>query len=281
MKRLRYLILSVFALFFICLIPIRSDSNEYVRDDYGVLYGNEEIISLLNERAQSLSNEHECGIYIRVFPDTQGFYDVEEFSEYIYKGEDLGYGPEKNGVMLLLAMDDRSYDVLAYGNKANRAFTDHAKDVMVDAFIPYLRDNDYYSAFNEFISQADEKLLYEEAGTPFDYDTDPVYIAQKEAEEARRKEAEKSLKTGVTFGLPGFVGLLTCLGLKGKNKTTGLKHDASGYVLKNSFRLTQSTESFMYSTRVVTHIPDKSDGGGHSGGTSINSGGFSHSSGHF
>lgn len=283
MKKLRYLFLSIFAFLFLAITPILADGDVYVRDDAGVLGYGSEAQDFLNTRAESLTFDHECGIYIRVFPDKLGYSNIEDFAESIYKAENLGYGASQDGVMLILTMDDRSYDILAYGDKANRAFTDYAKSKMADDYIiPHLRNNDYYSGFNEFISQCDQMLLYEESGVPFDYNTDPEYIAEQEARKKRQEQTEKGIKTGVTFGLPTLTALLTTLGMRRKNKTTGIKQEASQYIRKNGIRIVNSRDRFLYQSETRTRLPDPSDrssGGG--GGTSVNSGGFSHSSGHF
>jgi len=266
---------AVFLLLILSFLPVYADNDTYVRDDYGLL--NQYQIEQLEQYAKTVSEQHNCGVYIRVIGDT---WNIESEAENIYANENLGMGTEKNGILMLIAMGDRSIDLMAYGSTANKVFTDYAKDTMrEDEIVPYLRYDEWYEGFNAYIQQADYMLtFYESSGTAFDVDTDPAAIAEQEAAE----QAARTAKTGITFGAPILTALLTCLGLKSRNKTTGEAHEASTYIPHGGIQMLRQQDVFLYRTEARAPLPSNEGRSHHGGGgTSINSGGFSHSSGHF
>ena len=98
-----------------------------VEDDYGGLTSAE--IEELNRLARTYSDEYDCGIYVRLKADySNDITNVEDYSEYIFNSEEMGVGETKDGVLLLIVMSDRSYDITAYGDNGNAAFTDYGKE---------------------------------------------------------------------------------------------------------------------------------------------------------
>ena len=80
MKKLLRIILPMF-LFLCFLLPVFA-LGEYVRDEHGVL--TQEEVQLLNEKAARISQEQNCGIYIRVMNNKEGYEYIEDYSEYLY-----------------------------------------------------------------------------------------------------------------------------------------------------------------------------------------------------
>ena len=118
-----------------------------------------------------------------------------------------------------------------------------------------------------------DRYLYQQAnGTPIDVPgsepEDPAVVAAR----------NKNIRMGVTFIGGPVISLIVCLILKAKNKTKGIKVEAGNYIPDNGVNITGMQDIYLYRTETVTHVHHDDHGGG---GTSVNSGGFSHSSGSF
>lgn len=277
MKRIITWFIAITAFFGLWLLPV-SASPKHVVDHYGLLEAS--AVQELEDKAIEISNRYEVDLYIRIENDRQGYSRLSEYAEYLYKSEDMGYGPEKNGYLLTIDMNEREYLTTAYGSKAHRAFTDYGKD-QVEAGVEYeLRQGDWYEAMHRFLNDSEYMLSQEAQGTPVDIPT----ISEEEL--AAQKEQTRANFRGITAVLSPLTSLLVCLRLRAKNKTAGIKTTAVNYIPEDGLRLAIREDSFMY--RTETRIPintgnSSGSGGGHShGGTTINSGGFSHGSGgHF
>lgn len=277
MKKCRKLFLALlFALSSLFIVLPLHAEPVYVQDDYGMLDPYE--ISDLEALAATYSEQYECGIYVRIKDDYENGYSfVEEYSEYLFKSEDMGLGEEKNGVMLLIVMSDRSYDIVAYGDTANRAFTDYCKEQIADDFLSDLSNGRYASAFESFIKSSADALEAEKTGTPIDvpgYDPNSSY------------DSNDNIDYLVVLTPAAIVSLIIVWVMASKHKTKGRKFEASNYIQASDSKITHPRDIFIreetHRRRIRTHDDSgssHSSGGG--GGTSVNSGGFSHSSGHF
>ena len=94
--------------------------------------------------------------------------------------------------------------------------------------------------------------------------------------------SEKSTLTYVLmYSLAPILALIITVIIANKNKTKGIATEASAYITNGGLNLSTSLDLYSHTTRTVRHIPPPSNNDSSSGGTSVNSGGFSHSSGHF
>ncbi len=276
MKKCRKLFLALlFALSSLFIVlPIHAEPV-YIEDDYGMLDSSE--ISELEALAQSYSEQYECGIYVRIKADYENGYSyVEDYSEYLFKNEDMGLGEEKNGVMLLIVMSDRSYDIVAYGDTANRAFTDYCKEQIADDFLSDLSNGNYASAFESFIYSSADALEAEKNGTPIDvpgYDPNSSY------------DSKDSTDFLVILIPSAIVSAIIVWIMASKHKTKGRKFEASNYIQASDSKITHPRDIFIreetHRRRIRTHDDSGSSHSSGGGGTTVNSGGFSHSSGHF
>ena len=70
----------------------------------------------LEGKAEALSAQYECGVYIITvddFADYVNTNDIYEAAKAIYKEYSLGWGEEKSGVLLMLSMAERDYSLIA------------------------------------------------------------------------------------------------------------------------------------------------------------------------
>ncbi len=274
MRKLRTIFMMVIlSLFF--LVPVHASNTEYVRDDYGLLSSSE--TTTLESLAKSVSQKYNVGVYIRVENDYTGYSSIQNYAEAVYADEQLGSSYNGNVVMFLITMEDRSYRLLTHGSTANAAFTDYGQKQIASDVVSYLKNDNYYDGFQKFVTDCDQYLKAQQAGTPVD-----TWIPDSSYDEAAHQQTMSYIRYGVTFAGAPLIALIVCLIIKAKNKTAGIKYEAQNYVPKNGVNVTGMQDIFLYRTETVTHINrDHGGGGGHFGGTSINSGGFSGTSGHF
>ena len=271
MKRLLTIVTAVVAFLFLNTLTVYASPKQIV-DEYGLFTAEE--INTLEQRAEEISETYGVALYIRIV-NGMGGREIQEYAEYRYMDEGMGYGSEQNGYLLTIDMDERYYLTTAYGNKAHIAFTDYAKD-QVEAGIEYeLRNGDFYRAAERFLNDSEYMLERASQGDPVDVP------GVSEAELAiRREKAKRAYRTMTLVGSP-LASLLVCLGLKGRNRTKGIAKTASSYIPENGLTIHRHDDIFLYRNVTRTPIPrNTGSGGGHSGGgTTINSGGFSHGSG--
>ncbi len=255
---------SLALLLILCLLlalPAMADSARelpLVCDTCGLL--TEEQDEELNAKAEEYSRQYACDIIVVVVDDTD-FYDVETFTEGVYNKYNFGWGEDRSGVILLLSMEERDYDLAAYGY-GNTAFTDFGKDQLMKDVRSYLKKNDWYGGFSRYIDLCADYLRQAREGKPVDRGlfrlSAPVVIW--------------SLVAGVIFAL-----IVTAV-LKAKMKSAVLQTKADDY-LSGDLRLDYEDDRFL--RKDVVRVRRNEGSGGGRGGTSVRSSGFSHHSGKF
>ncbi len=253
--------------FFLFFTPVHAENREWVVDEEGIL--NQSEVEALNAEIDSLVETYDMGIYIRLKPNMDGYLDIERYSEAVYLNESLGLGSENSGLLLIMEFDERNYDIAAFGN-GNIAFTDYGKAHLGEMMLPSFRYGNWYEGFTYYLRGVEMELEQYQAGTPYD----------RPGSQGYQEDTESRMPLYVTFGAPPIISLLICIALASKHRTAKEAVYARSYVKGGGLSLTRHLDRYTHTTRTVTHIPrnDRSGGGG---GTSINSGGFSHSSGKF
>lgn len=247
----------------------RFESDDfYVIDLYGLLTESE--ASTLTAMAEDVSQRYGCGVHIGVIGDMRsyGHYSIESCAEDFFDSFGLGVGDEHTGILLLLSMAGRDYDIDAHGSFAHYAFTDYGKTTVSDRFLDDFRVGDWYGGFSDYIRRCGELLALAEAGEPVDV---PV------------PEPNTVGGVAVTAVLSLLIAFLVCGLLSASMKSAKLASDADQYMIPGGAVITYRDDRFTHVTTTRTRIErsdDRGHGGGH-GGTSISSGGHSHSSGKF
>ena len=247
----------------------RFESDDfYVIDLYGLLTESE--ASSLSAMAEDVSQRYGCSVHIGIIGDMRsyGHYSIESCAEDFFDSLGLGVGDEHTGILLLLSMAGRDYDIDAHGSFAHYAFTDYGKTTVSDRFLDDFRVGDWYGGFSDYIRRCGELLALAEAGEPVDV---PV------------PEPNTVGGVAVTAVLSLLIAFLVCGLLSASMKSAKLASDADQYMIPGGAVITYRDDRFTHVTTTRTRI-ERSDDRGHSGGhggTSISSGGHSHSSGKF
>ena len=268
MKR-KYLFFTILLFFSINLWSLSSK----VQDDCGLLSNTE--LSDLQTRAAQISSTYNCGVYIVVVKNMDDFvYDyeiysdafgIEAFAQYYFFNELKGTGSSGDGILLIMSMKERDYDIMAHGSFANKAFTDYGKSKLADSFLDYFGNGQWYRGFSAYLSKVERFMKAAVDGTPVDIGT-----------RIKEHNLPLSIAAGLIFGF--IVALISCLAMKSGMKSVHTARIASNFIAQDGIKIPIQKDMFTHNTVVRQVIQSSSSSGG---GTSINSSGSSHHSGKF
>ena len=296
MKRLCSLLLILLLLALFPAAALAEESGEsgaepfpYVLDNAGILSDSQR--STLESRAAELSEKHGCSLYIVTLQDhTQYNPDVYEAAKGIFNYYDLGYGAGRDGVLLLLSMNERDYSLIGHGQLGETICGYESSWLIEDEFLDDFRNNDWYGGFSDYLGACDTQLTKLENGGDITEGADIITGPDgQEYHEYNAPGASEGMPLGmkllIGIGAPCLIALIVCSTFKAQMKTAKLRTTAEEYVVPGSMALRASEDRFV--NRAVNRVPiprnnNSSGRGGFSGGSSFHSGGgFSGRSGKF
>ena len=225
-----------------------ADEYDRVSDLAGVLTKAEEYD--LQERLDEISIRQKMDVTLVVTPDLGGYDRVSDYAENIYESCKFGYGKEKDGILLLISMEDRDWYIDTHGFGIT-AFTDAGIEYIGEAMTPDLADGDYAQAFETYASLCDDFITRARNGNPYD---------NEDFSEEKMPVMWIPLSILIGAGLAGVVVGSMVSGMK----TVRPQATANSYVKKGSFHLNASRDLFLYHTIARTAKPkdSKTFGGG-------------------
>ena len=265
MKRALVIFWALTLLFCLCLpVCAAEETGEfpYICDTEQLLTEAERF--RLETQAETISEQYQCAVYFLTVDDYRyyGNGTIYDVAKSIYMEYDLGWGQEKSGILLMLSMEDRDYALIAYGY-GNTAFTDYGKDYLSERFLDDFGDDDWAGGCRDYLKISGEMLEMARAGTPF--------------------TARSRVKTWHIVVISLLLGFAAALGVcaywsKSCKKKTATMRVASGYLDQSGMRITLRDDKYTHTTQTRHKIETSS---GSSGGTTIDSDGFSGKSGKF
>ena len=122
----------------------------------------------LETRAADISNRQHCGVYFALVDDFTDYGDgsVYEVTYQLYHGSELGFGKDRDGIIVLLSMEERDYAMFVYGEYAEYAFDDFGQEKLEERFLDDFGDNDWYGGISDYLDACDEFLTKAEEGKP-------------------------------------------------------------------------------------------------------------------
>ena len=242
-------LLSVLLVLILCLgltVTVSAESDDvHLYDEAGLLDYQYE--RLLEEKLQALSKKYQAQFTIVTFADIDGW-TADGYVHAIYDGWELGYGENRDGVLLMIAMDVREFRILTNG-MPGMAIDPGTIGKITDTITPDLSDGDYYTAFDTFLDRCDYYLDGYLNGFPF-----PV---------------KDNLIIALVVGL--VIGLIVVFTMKGKLKSVRMQSRAHDYVRADSMQVTERTDLFLY--RTVNRVRKQTSNTSGSGGSSRSVGG--------
>lgn len=228
-----------------------SAESEYKVYDYSGLLSEQEDTAL-ESRLQGIADEYGHDIVVMTVDGLDG-YDVESYTESMY--DELNVGINGSGIIYLVSMSERKYDIYAEGTMRDDIMVRRIRDDMASDLASYLTSADYYKAFSGYA----DKVEYE---------------INNVIENGPNSEKE-GMSTLTAILISTVIALIVVLIMKSGMKTTRPEIMADNYIRKGSFNLRRSRDVFLYST--ITRTEHESSSSGSSGGSSDSG----HSSGSF
>ena len=221
-RRLFSLTLALALCLMLALTVYAAPSGDLVMDQAGLLTESE--ADALNTRLQQISSTYNAQVVVATVSVLESG-DVDYFIEYIYDTMELGYGPSRDGVLLVVCMDPRQYRILTNG-MADEAIGADGIEAIGDIIVSDLSDGYYADAFQSFADECEYYLNGHLNGFPFEFGI--------------------NLVIAVVIGF--VIGLVVALILKGQLKSVRQQNQANVYVKPGSMHLTTSNDLFLYRT---------------------------------
>lgn len=221
-------------------------TSEYLRlmDTADILTDSEEtdLLNMLDE----VSERQELEVVI-ITTETLDGSDIVSYADDLYDYCGFGYGTDKDGILLLISMEDRDWYMSTCGYGIT-AFTDAGIQYIGEQMTSDLSDGNYAAAFQTYIKTCDAFITQAREGEPFDTSSLP------------RKPMSAiwipiSLIVGIAISLT-IVGMM-----KASLKTVRFQPMAKEYVRAGSMNITESRDLFLYRTVNRTEKPKETDSG--------------------
>ena len=170
----------------------------------------------------------------------------------------MGEGPNRDGIMLLLSMDDRDWAMFCYGSRCEYAFNSYGQQKLEKVFLDNFGENDWYGGFEDYVKECSFYL--------------------KKASEGKPVRASLFYPLLIVIGLSLLAAAAVVAVIWQKMETVSEKATANAYV-SAGLRLTEQTDHFTHKTTSSRKIErsSSSSGSSHSesgGGGSGRSGKF-------
>ena len=251
-KRIASILLALTLLVCLSVSVFAESQLYYITDDAGILTEAEN--TQFEQYAQSVSQTYGVGVYVITINNYEDYYDsAYETAWQFYHNYTLGEGEDRDGIILLLSMDNRQFATFVYGPNAEYAFDEHGVLELNDCFLDDFHSDDWAGGVNHFLSGCEEFLAKAAAGAP-----------------VRRNPTGTIVL--IALGCVLF-SLIVCLILKSKMKSVRTGTHANAYIA-GALNVTASRDQFTHTTETRTKIEKESS----SGSSHSESGGGGHGS---
>lgn len=227
---------------------------EYAVDSAEVLTTGE--LETLKSKLAQISDENNIDVGV-VTVDYLDGKTAQEFANDLFEQNKFGKGENRDGILLLVATEDREWAMSTHGS-AKEAFNQNGLDYLSGEFIPYLSDDDFYSAFENFADNARELGAMYVAGN--------TYGKEEYVDNENVSKEEKVINNEVWIPLSIVIGcaisLVIMMIYKSQLKSVRSESRADDYLM--DMKLVKSQDIFLYRTVTRTIRPKNNDTGGSS-----------------
>lgn len=252
------------ALCFIAIIVLSSffaltvfAAPQRVVDSADLLDSSQEVS--LTQKLDGIAEKYQCDIAVVTVNSLDGKTATAYVDDY-YDQNGYGIGTNKDGIMLLISMEDRDFATSTCGYGIT-AFTDYGLGYIEDQMLPYLKNNEYNDAFNAFADTAETLLIRAQQGTPVDVNSN------NDLPTPERTFGDYAVIAIISAFIGLFVALIVTLIMRRQLKSVRAQNLANSYVRTGSMNITRSLDTFMYKN-VTSSVRQTSDSGGSSTHTS-------------
>ena len=121
-----------------------------------------QLLAKLNE----ISERQQCDVVVAAVASLEGK-TAQEYADDFYDYNGYGFGENRDGIILLISMEERSWYISTCGYGIT-AFTDAGIEYMEDKFLSPLSDGDYIKAFTTYAELCDDFITQAKKGEPYD-----------------------------------------------------------------------------------------------------------------
>ena len=217
-----------------------ADTYYRVMDSAGVLSAEqlEDLQSTADEKANRLSFDFTAVLV----GELDAGADLEACADDVYDSCEFGYGPEYDGVLLLIDPVNRRYHISTCGYGIE-VLNDAALEYMGQKIQPSLSEGNWTAAIKIFFSETELLLLSTRAGSPYQAPHEPLGMHW------------------IFIALAGgfLIAAVVVGGMKAQLRSVRAQPSAANYVRKDSMQLTRSRDLFLYRNVTRTRKPQKSE----------------------
>lgn len=249
-------------------IPEERQAERLV-DAAGLLSGSE--AADLLRKLDEISERQSCDVVIVTTDSLQGKTPTAYADDFFdYNG--YGFGENDDGILFLISIEDRDWAISTHGFGIE-AFTDMGQAYMMKQILPSLREDNFSAAFVRFSALADDLLTQARSGVPYDVAAKTPKIKHDDDPSLDGKERAKLAAASLLIALAlAFIPISV---MKAAHKSIHPKNQADDYIRPGSFRLTSSSDTFLYRQLSKTKRESQSSSSGGSQ-THTSSSGRSH-----
>lgn len=237
MKKIRGLILALLLMLGCFSTVAYAENSDRVVDNADLLTDAEE--AKLEEQYAQIAEEYQYDIAV-VTTNLLNGKSARDYADDYYYDNGYGYGDSRDGLMLLVSMEDRDWHITTRG-KGEENFSSRDIDDISNAFLGNLSAGNYYEAFRIFGEESESVIAATE---------EPMSVG---------------MRMLIAAGVGLVIALIVFAVLMSQLKSVRVKHEAQDYVRDGSFRLTRANDLFLYRTvdrQKIEH--DSDDHGSHS-----------------
>ena len=266
MKKKMIAFLSVIVLCISMVFPVAAAETDGFADEY---YRVNDLAGLLSEdertalidKLDEISIRQKMDVAVAAVEDLDGYGSIQEYADVVYEFCKYGYGENKDGLLLLISMEDHDWYITTCGYGIT-AFTDAGIEYIGKKIRPDLSDGNYAEAFQKYADLCDAFITQARSGEPYDSGNLP-------------KEALSLIWFPISVGIGILLAFVIVSRMKAQLRTVQ-DQAANSYVKKNSMNITESQDLFLYHTVTRTAKPkEKKESSTHksSSGTTHGGGG--------
>lgn len=228
-------------------------ANEYerVQDLAGLLSDSEE--KALSTKLNEICNRQKMDIVV-LTTNTLNGQTTRDYADDVYDRGSFGYGENKDGVLLLISMEDSDWYISTSGYGIT-VFTDAGIQYIGKQIKEDLSDGDFAAAFDTFARLSDDFITQARSGTPYDSSNLP-------------SEPLSPIWIFISIAIGVFLSLIVVGQMKAKLKTVRFQAAAGNYMKAGSLNITESRDLFLYNTVSRTAKSKDNSSGGSSTHTS-------------
>lgn len=221
--------------------------SEYERvQDLADLLSDSEEAALL-KKLDELSERQKMEIVVLTTDTLEGS-TPRDYADDIYDYCGFGYGENRDGLLLLISMEDSDWYISTCGYGIT-AFTDAGIEYIGEQIKEHLSNGDFSSAFDKFAELCDDFITQARTGDPYDLHNLP-------------REPFPLIWIPISIAVGVCLSFLVVGSMKAKLKTVRFQSKASSYMKSGSLNITESRDLFLYSTVTRTEKPKNDSSGG-------------------